>query len=83
MTPITKKILTKSGWITNIYCCYLYVLDDMYFSYHKNGDFFLVITNSDTESDCEELFQKLDIKYIEQIKDLYKALTNQELNILS
>ena len=82
MTPITKEILSKSGWVTNSDCCYLDLPNNAYLSWHLNGNFYLVISNTDTDSDCEELFQKLDIKYIEQIKALYLALTNRYLNIV-
>lgn len=81
MTPITKERLIKSGWESKCYCCYLDLPNNAYLSWHLNGNFYLVISNTDTDSDCEELFQKLDIKYIEQVKALYLALTNKPLTI--
>jgi hypothetical protein len=82
MTPITKEILSKSGWVTNSGCCYLNLPDNVYLSWHFNKTFYLVITNTDTDSDCEELSTKLDIEFIEQLEALYKLLTNQPLNIV-
>lgn len=77
--PLTREILEKCGWISNKICCYLDLNEDIYLSFHKDGNFFLVIKNNDEDSDCEELFTKLNIKYLHQLQNLIYSLVGEEL----
>lgn len=76
---ITPEILEKSGWISNKICCYLNLNKDIYLSFHRDGNFFLVIKNNDEGSDCKELFIKLNIKYLHQLQNLIYSLVGEEL----
>lgn len=77
--PLTGEILEKCGWISDKIYCYLDLKKEIYLSFHKDGNFFLVIKNNDEDCDCEELFTKLNIKYLHQLQNLIYSLVGEEL----